>query len=108
MKRVHRLSMTFSNASHPDSISYSGLQNPLNDVDTENLSMCVIQNIQAYKTLSQAALNQTHQLPCEHANVPLKTLLTGYECSECSEEYSYSFCWKEVIQEGNSWHCEIV
>ncbi len=80
-------------------------QNPLNGVDTTNLSMCVIQNIQAYKALSQTALNRAHQLPCEHANVPLKTLLTGYECTECSEDYSYSLCWNEVVQENNSWHC---
>jgi hypothetical protein len=82
-------------------------QNPLNGVDTENLPMCVIQNIQAYKALSQAELNQAYTLPCEHASVPLQTLLTGYECLECSEDYSYSLCWNEVIQEGNSWHCEV-
>lgn len=82
-------------------------QNPLNGVDTENLSICVIQNIQAYNALSQVELNQAYALPCEHANVALKTLLTGYECPECSEDYSYSLCWNEVVQEGNSWHCEV-
>jgi hypothetical protein len=50
-----------------------------------------MQNIQTYKALSQAALNQAYALPCEHARDSLKTLLTGYECPGCSEEF---FCRK--------------
>lgn len=44
-------------------------QNPLNGMDTENLSMCLIQNIHAYKALSQTALDETYSLPCEHAEM---------------------------------------
>jgi hypothetical protein len=42
--------------------------------------MCLIQNIQAYQVVSQAKLGETCELPCAHADIPLKTLLIGYEC----------------------------
>ena len=62
-------------------------QNPLNGMDTTNLSMCLVHNIHSYTALSPAALDVTYALPCEHAEVPLKTLLVGYACPQCVEEY---------------------
>ncbi len=82
-------------------------QNPLNGLDAEDFPMCLIQNIQAYQALSQAQLDEPYALPCEHAELPLKTLLIGYECPECIEVYSYSLCWNDVVQQGNTWHCEV-
>jgi hypothetical protein len=82
-------------------------QNPLNGMDVEHCSMCLIQNIHAYKALSQDELDETYALPCEHTELPLKTLLIGYECPECIEVYSYSLCWNDVVQQGNTWHCEV-
>ena len=52
-------------------------QNPLNGMDVEHCSMCLIQNIHTYKALSQDELDETYALPCEHAALPLKTLLIG-------------------------------
>jgi hypothetical protein len=69
--------------------------------------MCLIQNIQAYQALCQAKLDEPYELPCAHTAIPLKTLLIGYECPECSEEYRSSLCWDNVIEEGNTWHCEV-
>ena len=82
-------------------------QNPLNGVDVEHLSVCAVQNIQAYKALSKRDLEALHELPCGDVSVPLKALLHKYYCAECAETYWYSFCRGYVVQEGNTWHCEI-
>lgn len=82
-------------------------RNPLNGVNLDALSICAIQNIATYKALSEAELAAPHELPCGDAQVPLRDLLKGYDCPKCRETWWYSFCWDEVVQEGNSWHCEI-
>jgi len=48
--------------------------NPLNDVDVENLSICTIQNIQAYQALSTKDLAIAYDLPCGHESVLLEKL----------------------------------
>ena len=90
-----------------DSCSCRNCKNPFNGMDLEGLSICATQNIQAYKKLSPKELDALESLPCEEANVPLRELLKGYECSDCGETYWYSFCWNAVVQDGDSWHCEI-
>jgi len=82
-------------------------RNPLNKVDVETLSICAIQNIEAYKALTNRDLETVHELPCGHENVPLRKLLKKYECQECKEIYWYSFCWKRVAEDDCTWHCEI-
>lgn len=82
-------------------------QNPLNDMDVENLSVCAIQNITAYKALSEADLEMAYKLPCGHESVPLRELLQDYFCEGCSESYWYSFCWQDVVQDSCTWHCEV-
>lgn len=82
-------------------------RNPLNGVDVDSLSICAIQNIQAYKALSAQEVAVAYELPCGHETVPLSKLLKGYECQECVEDYWYSFCWDSVEQESTTWHCEI-
>ncbi len=82
-------------------------RNPLNDVDVEALSTCAIQNIAAYKALSEEALAVAYALPCEEERVPLKQLLNDYNWQECCDIYWYSFCWQDVVQDSDTWHCEI-
>jgi hypothetical protein len=82
-------------------------QNPLNDIDVDNLSICALQNIYIYKSLTQEDLNEKYELPCECEEVPLKSLLDDYSCTKCGELYWYSFCWNEVVQDACTWHCEI-
>jgi hypothetical protein len=82
-------------------------QNPLNDVDVSGLTVCTIQNIQTYKNLSDLEFDALLALPCGDTQAPLKELVKGYTCAGCGEEYWYSFCWDEVVQEGNTWHCEM-
>ena len=84
----------------------TGCRNPLNGVDLENLTICAIQNVEAYKALSDEELVQLHALPCEDSKVPLAKLLTKYLCRQCEEEYWCSFCWKTVVQDNCTWHCE--
>ncbi len=81
-------------------------KNPLNGVDVKNLSLCAIQNIEKYNELSKEDLSKTYELPCGCEEVTLKKLLKSYNCSECDEEYWYSFCWENVVQDSCSWHCE--
>ena len=87
--------------------SCANCQNPLNGVDVEKLSVCAVQNIDAYKALSEQDLEELHELPCGEAEVPLKELLHEYRCPDCGESYWYSFCWQAVVQEGNTWHCTV-
>jgi hypothetical protein len=82
-------------------------QNPLNDVDVSGLTVCTIQNIQTYKNLSDLEFDALLALPCGDTQASLKELVKGYTCSGCGEVYWYSFCWDEVVQEGDTWHCEI-
>ncbi len=72
----------------------------------EDLSDCLVHNIRAYKALSKKALEKKYELPCGCEEVALADLLEDYECLQCQETYSYSLCWKEVIQEGDTWHCK--
>lgn len=82
-------------------------QNPLNGVDIEGLSVCTIQNIDTYNLLSEKELSAIYELPCGHQKVALEKLLGPYECTECEEEYWYSFCWEQVVQDSVTWHCEV-
>ena len=82
-------------------------QNPLNGIDTEHLSLCAIQYFQKHSALSEPVLAVAHALPCEHEQVPLKHLLTVYECQTCGEAYWYSFCWNRVEQDSCTWHCGV-
>lgn len=80
-------------------------RNPLNGIDVESLSICTIQNIEAYKSLPEQKLKALHQLPCGHQSVPLQDLLLEYDCEECGDSFWYSFCWGEVVQDSTTWHC---
>ncbi len=92
-----------------ESCGCTNCENPYNGVNIEQLSECAssTRNINAYKKLTDKQLNKKYELPCGCEKVPLKDLLEAYECEECSEDYWFSFCWDEVVQEGNTWHCEV-
>lgn len=62
-----------------------GCQNPLNGVDISNLSICAIQNIEAYKALTGKELKEEYELPCGCETAPLKNLMGDYSCHECGE-----------------------
>lgn len=82
-------------------------RNPLNGVDVDNLSICAIQNLKAYKALDAKDLGVAYELPCGHESVQLFRLLKEYACLECGEVYWYSFCWMSVEQESCTWHCSV-
>ncbi len=81
--------------------------NPYNGVAVEKLHICVLDNIETYKELTQEHFDYEYELPCECEKVPLKDILNGYSCSKCSEYYYMSFCWSEVAQDSTTWHCDI-
>ncbi len=85
----------------------SGCHNPLNGVDVAALSECALYNVEAYKALSAEELDAPRELPCGHGSAPLWQLLKSYACPRCSTGCWYSFCWQQVVQEGNTWHCNI-
>ena len=70
------------------------------------ISNCAQDHLMKLKTLTQEELEEKHLLPCEHIKVSLKNLIGLYECSECDEDYYYSFCRKQPEQEHCTWHCE--
>lgn len=72
----------------------------------KNLSICTIQHINAYKSLTNDELEKQYELPCGCEEVALKNILGEYECKGCNELYWYSFCWDEVAQDSCTWHCE--
>ncbi len=82
-------------------------QNPLNGVDVESLTVCVLQNIQEYRELTDEELDEKLELPCGCEKVPLRKLLNKYSCSKCGDTYWYSFCWNEVVSDSHTWHCEV-
>ncbi len=83
-------------------------ENPLNGVeDVEDFPVCTIQNMKSFKSLTEKTLETLLELPCGCEKVPLRKLIGYYECSKCGETYWYSFCWKEVVQDSQTWHCEI-
>ncbi len=96
-----------NNESCDEKCGCSDCKNPLNGVNIDELSTCVIQNIGEYKSLSEEKLQEKHELPCGCEEVPLITLLNDYSCSKCNELYWYSFCWNEVVQDSCTWHCDI-
>lgn len=82
-------------------------KNPYNGVDVEKLHICALDSIEEYKTLSPKDLEEEFELPCECETVKLKDLLNEHTCSQCSEVYYISFCWKTIVQEDCTWHCEV-
>ena len=81
--------------------------NPLNGVDVENYSACAIQNIGIVKSLSEEELNEMYDLPCDEQQASLRELLDDFTCDKCGEAYWYSFCWRDVVQDNCSWHCDV-
>ena len=82
-------------------------QNPLNRIKIEQFSLCALQNIKKYKSLTKSELNRKYKLPCGCEKVKLEKLMNKYECEKCSDIYWYSFCWEEVVQDDCTWHCDI-
>lgn len=82
-------------------------ENPLNGVDVEKLSVCTLQNIDEYKELTEEELDEKYKLPCECESVPLRKLLDFYTCSKCGDAFWYSFCWDDVVEDSQTWHCEV-
>ena len=81
-------------------------QNPLNGIDVSNLSICAIQNIEKYRSLSEKEFEKMYELPCRCEKVPLRSLINNYACQVCGEIYWYSFCWEDVVQDSCTWHCK--
>ncbi len=102
-----RCSCLKNNEPCDESCKCKDCQNPINGVDTESLSICTIQNIREYKTLTTEELKEKHELPCECEKVSLKLLMDQYSCSKCNTVYWYSFCWDEIVDDDHTWHCEI-
>ena len=84
-------------------------QNPYNGINVEELHICTLDNIQAYKNADEATLKTMVALPCGCEEAPIDLLLRtkGYDCSKCNENYYYSICWEDVAQDSTTWHCEI-
>lgn len=77
----------------------------INNID--KLTDCARDHIEKISLLTSGSLCRKYELPCGCESVPLKDLIYGCECSECGELYFYSFCQKSVVQDGETWHCNV-
>lgn len=75
--------------------------------EDNNLTVCALDNTKKIKSLTQKQREEEYELPCGCEEVALQDLISEYECSECGEIYFYSFCWKDVVQESDTWHCKV-
>ena len=83
-------------------------KNPLNAFEhPEHLTQCALRTIIKRHIIPETELIKTYELPCGCEEVALKELLGKYVCKSCKESYYYSFCWNDVVQDDNTWHCEI-
>lgn len=91
-----------------DACKCKDCQNPYNGVDVENLHICTLDNIEAYKKADKSVLKMEIELPCECEKVAVELLVRaeGYDCSVCEENYYYSICREDVAQDSTTWHCE--
>ena len=105
--RTRRCPCLKNNEPCDENCTCTDCHNPLNGVDVDALSICAIQNIDAYKALSEETLAEEYELPCGCETVPLRQLLEDYACQECGETYWYAFCWQAVVQDSCTWHCEV-
>lgn len=74
-------------------------------IEITELTDCARYHVKKLKSLSEKELKQKHELPCGCEKAALEDLIYGYECSECGILYFYSFCWQDVAQESETWHC---
>jgi hypothetical protein len=81
--------------------------NPFQQLELEEPSACLVQNVQAYLELPAKQRQLELKLPCGHGTAKLSQLLGDYSCPKCDEVYWYSFCWDEVVQDSCSWHCKV-
>ena len=72
----------------------------------ESLTDCATKKMRARKKLSSEDLQQEYELPCGCASATLEELLSEYQCDECDVIYFYSFCFRDVVDENNIWHCK--
>jgi hypothetical protein len=73
----------------------------------DQLTDCAKRHKKKIASLTKAALKKKYKLPCGCESAALEDLLCNYNCQECGETYFYSFCWKDVVYESNTWHCDI-
>jgi len=84
-------------------------KNPYNEVDPEAYSTCALDHIENVKNLSDEERETEHDLPCGDTSLRLEQLLDTYACDGCGEEYWFSFCLNEPVQDcvqWRMWHCE--
>lgn len=81
--------------------------NPFNQLSNLTLGPCARAHVTAIADLSPEELQSLEELPCDCGTAPLEALLDSYDCPGCGESYWYSFCWGDVVQSGDTWHCEI-
>lgn len=88
-----------------ESCGCSHCKNPLVGLTAKNLTACAFERYAQLQAWSDEQLEALKVLPCEHQKVPLKALLEHYHCKKCKTDYFFSFCYGEVMQEGDTWHC---
>jgi len=84
-----------------------GCSNPFKHLKGSELGACAREHVQWILQLTENVKREVLELPCGCGEALLGDLIEEYTCPECEESYWYSFCWDEVAQSGNTWHCEV-
>lgn len=58
--------------------------------------------------VAKGGLEQQVILPCRCQAVALRVLLLSesFLCQRCSSFYRYSFCWGQIVEDDQTYHCE--
>ena len=76
-------------------------------MNQQRVSQCASHNETLYLGLSQQELDTPLVLPCGCKTLTLKQLTKSHRCESCDKLYWYSFCLEKIVEEGETWHCEI-
>lgn len=79
--------------------------NPFDRLAGVTLGECARVHVVHIAGLSADARREQVELPCGCGTAPLEALLASHDCPGCGTSFWYSFCWNDVVQEGNTWHC---
>jgi len=76
-------------------------------MNNQRVSQCATHHEQLTDGLSQQELEAPLTLPCGCDTLTFKQLVYSYHCVPCDKLYWYSFCLERIVEEDETWHCEI-
>lgn len=57
------------------------------------------------KARANIELDTVVRLPCKCTSVALQQVVSQHSCTECGQQFFYSFCFQSVVSVNTIWHC---